>query len=724
MSILVNRETKIIIQGITGKQGLKIAQEMVDYGTNVVAGVTPGKAGAEVKGIPVYHTVEDALAEHPDANTSLISVPRNQAKGAAVEAISTGKISLINILTEGIPSQDAAYIVDYAKDYGVRIVGPASVGIIAPAEKVKMGAIGGNDPGVFYPGNIAVFSKSGGMCLSLSLEIFNKLGYGVSIVVGIGGDKIIGTTFKDLLELIRDDPDTRLVILNGEVGGNYEEEAADYIRKTGFPKRVIARMSGIGGEALFARGSRMGHAGAIIGEGAVGSYDSKVNALEAAGVSVARSSEEMITLVEREMPRRGPDLEKAIASDIELVSISKAKLEALKTQVRAVQTKTGLTQLRNGIPYFRGYALPDLIAQASIAEVVFMALKEEDADADSLSRFEAKWDECRRNSVLSQVSLDAALSAYEAGNSLNASVAAGLLEVPEVTIDIESDEESILSAQECSALMNLQQVIDISAHILGHDTAHLEGTRIEEAFFTALSGRIPTEAETEAARAIFIACIDHTPATPSSISALASYSGGNSLKTALAAGITAMGDAHAGAGEGTSQILQTHLSAFTESIARDGVFHTDGFTIKSEADLARYIVDKYAGVLGEEKKKIPGYGHRYYSMYGEDARSMALLDIARQNGIAGRHVDLAIEIERVLKEKNNGLCLNVDGMIGALIADMGIRPNAGKVTFIIPRTVGILSELLEQSAGSFFRLANESIVYTGPEPGRVFTTIK
>jgi len=511
--------------------------------------------------------------------------------------MSTGSISLVNILTEGIPSKDAAYIVDYAKDHGIRVVGPASVGIISPKDKVKTGAIGGNDPGVFYPGNIAIFSKSGGMCLSLALEIFNKLGYGVSIVVGIGGDKIIGTTFRDLLELIRDDPNTRLVILNGEVGGNYEEEAAEYIRTTGFPKRVIARMSGVGGEALFARGSRMGHAGAIIGEGSVGSYESKVNAFESVGVSVARSSEDLITLVEREMPRRGPDFEKAIAGDMELVSISKSKLEDMKKQVRAVQTKTALTQLRNGIPFFRGYALPDLIEKASVPEVVYMALNEEDPTPDTLAHFMELWADSRKHSVVSREALAAARTSYADGNSLNAACAAGLLTLPE---------ENTPSEGKCARLAHLHQVIAIASHILGNDESMNENSSIEEEFFTALSGRKPTPKETNIARGIFIACIEHTPTTPSSLSALTSYSGGNSLKTALAAGISAMGDAHAGAGEGTAEMLRDYLKEYSESIANSGEYRIQGTVIKSEEGLAKYIVDKYAGKFGEAKKKIPG----------------------------------------------------------------------------------------------------------------------
>ena len=707
MSILVNNNTRVIISGITGKQGTKLAREMTDYGTRVVAGVTPGKGGTFVDAIPVYDTMAEAVSDHPEANTALLSVPRNAAKQAAIDAITTRKISLVDILTEGIPVRDEAEIVEYGQEYGVRIIGPASVGIIAPKYKVKIGAIGGNDPGVFYPGGIALFSKSGGMCLSIALEIFNEIGYGVSTVVGVGGDRIVGTTFKDLLELVRDDPDTRLVILNGEVGGNYEEEAARYVKEHGFPKRIVARMSGVGGEAIFARGSRMGHAGAIIGEGNEGTFDSKVRALEDAGIPVARSSEELITLVEREMPRRGVDFERAIENDAELVSISKAKLEGLKSQVRAVQIKTGLTQLVNGIPYLRGYALPELMSRASIAELAYMALRG-DPNPAAVSGFAKAMDYCREHSNAPEEALETARFAYNSGNTLNAACAAGLLTIGEPTSDVPAEVADELSWNEYYVLTLAHQVIQIVGYILGHDTSKAKST--EEAFFQALAGRCPSDAEAALTRAVFAACIDHTPATPSSLAAVTSYSGGNSLKTALAAGISAMGNTHAGAGEGAANMLRDALG--------------DPEAGSDIASVAQRVVDKFAGKLGGSKRKIPGYGHRYYSTYGEDARARALLDMAKEHGVEGRSTELAVEIETILKrDKSPGLCLNVDGAIGALISEMGIQPNAGKGTFIIPRTMGILAELLEQKAGSFFRLANESIIYTGPEPGREYEPV-
>ena len=378
MKTLLDKQTRVLIQGITGKQGRRVSMEMLDYGTFVVAGVTPGKGGQDVYGLPVYDCVADALAEHPEINTSLVSVPREGTRQAAIEAIGSGSMRLVNILTEGLPRLDAAYILQAAKERGVRVVGPASVGLINPIDRVKIGAIGGNDPGVFYPGEIAIFSKSGGMCLSIATEIFNVLGHGTSVVVGIGGDRISGTNFKDLLELVRDDERTKLVILNGEVGGDYEEEAARYIQETKYPKPVIARITGIGAQNIFPRGSRMGHAGAIIGEGRFGTYESKVEAFERAGVKVAKTSEDLVSFVERALPRRRQDFEAALSKEFELVSISKQKLESLKSQVRAVQIRTHMTRIIDGIPHFRGRPLPQLMRQASVPQMIFEALTKED----------------------------------------------------------------------------------------------------------------------------------------------------------------------------------------------------------------------------------------------------------------------------------------------------------------------------------------------------------
>jgi len=719
MSRLIGKGTRLIVQGMTGKQGTKISQEMIDYGTTVVAGVTPGRGGAVVNGVPVHNTVSEALRAHPDANTSLITVPRDSARDAAFEAIGSSAIKLVNVLTEGLPWRDAAEIVQFADDRGVRVVGPASIGLINPIERVKVGAIGGNDPGVFYPGHIAIFSKSGGMCLSIATDIFNKLGLGTSLVVGVGGDRITGTTFRDLLEIVREDPDTALIVLNGEVGGSYEEEAAAYIQETDYPKPVIARLTGIGAERLFPRGSRMGHAGAIIGEGSYGTYQHKIEAFESANVPVAKTAEELIEYVQAAFPARGEDLDQAVSEEIELVSVSKPKLENMKSQIRAVQIRTSLTHLSDGTPYFRGYPLSDLIRNASVPEMVYMALMRQDATHERAFQLGRDFVYCAQQFAPPESALAAASWAGRESGPLQVAVVSGLTAMPDPDLSALPREMSRrYTPEQAGAIALAPQTINLVGHLLGNSAGWETQKRIESAAFAAVAGREPDIRERDVLRAIYIACLDHTPATPSSLAAVSCYSGGNSLKTALAAGVATMGETHAGAGEGAAKVLREFMEPFRKAREKSEPFEADGVRMASLSELAAYMVDKITGVYGGEKRRIPGYGHRYYSQFGVDPRAEALFEIAEELGVAGECCALAKAVESSLRDKKApGLCINVDGVIGALLCDMGLPAAAGKALFIMPRTIGILAQLLEQRQGSFFRLSNDSIIYTGPEEG-------
>lgn len=293
MAILVNEKTKVLVQGITGKEGSKVALQMQNYGTKVLAGVTPGKGGQEVHGIPVYNTIAEVLQNHPGINTSFVAVPNFACFGAMEEAINN-KIPLVNVLTEHVPIQDTAKAIALARKNGVRIVGPSSIGIISPGIG-KVGSIGGDDPrGVFRKGIVGVISKSGGMASEVSW-ILTKNGLGQSTVVGIGGDILVGSSFADLLEEFEKDPQTEAVILFGEIGGTYEEDAADFIKSGKFTKKVVAFVSGLFAEAL-PQGTKLGHAGAII-YGEKGSYKSKIKSLEEAGVKIAKTPDEIPSLI-------------------------------------------------------------------------------------------------------------------------------------------------------------------------------------------------------------------------------------------------------------------------------------------------------------------------------------------------------------------------------------------------------------------------------------------
>jgi succinyl-CoA synthetase alpha subunit len=296
MGILVNRSTVCLVQGITGKEGIKAATSMRDYGTSVPAGVTPGKGGTEIEGFPVFNSVAEAVAAHPNINATVLYVPAKAVLGAAREAIAAG-IPLITIVTEHVPVRDTALLVAEARKRNVQLVGPSSIGIIAPGEG-KIGSIGGFDPSrSFSPGPIGVLSKSGGMCSEIA-HMLSHADLGQSTVIGLGGDRIAGTSFADLLPLFNADPATRLVVLYGEIGGLYEQEAADVVAGGGFQKPLVVCISGRFAETL-PHGVHLGHAGAII-EGAEGTRERKVmkfQSLHRPNVRVVESSDEIPSVV-------------------------------------------------------------------------------------------------------------------------------------------------------------------------------------------------------------------------------------------------------------------------------------------------------------------------------------------------------------------------------------------------------------------------------------------
>lgn len=286
MSILINKNTRLLVQGITGNEGLFHTIQMVQYGTNVVAGVTPGRGGEWVLDgkIPVFDTVHSAV-QMTGANTSVIFVPARFAPDAILEAADSG-IELIVCITEGIPVLDMMRVRAYLDTRRIRLVGPNCPGLLTPGE-CKVGIIPNT---IAIPGNIGVVSRSGTLTYEV-LYALKTVGLGASTCVGIGGDPVNGTNFIDVLEMFEADPHTDQVVLIGEIGGSDEEKAAEYIARK-MTKPVTAFIAGQSAPP----GKRMGHAGAII-EGGEGTAREKIRALEAAGVRVARHPEEISALL-------------------------------------------------------------------------------------------------------------------------------------------------------------------------------------------------------------------------------------------------------------------------------------------------------------------------------------------------------------------------------------------------------------------------------------------
>lgn len=281
--IILDENTRCIVQGITGKQGSFHAEQMLKYNTNIVAGTSPGKGGQNFDGLPIYNSIEEAKDEL-DINASIIFVPASFAKDAAFEAIS--QLDLAVIITEHIPVHDSMDIVEYAKKENTIVIGPNTPGIISPG----IGKLGIMPTHIFNEGNIGIVSRSGTLTYEVANQVTNA-GMGQSTCVGIGGDPVVGLDFADVLQRFEDDDDTAAMVMIGEIGGNAEEIAADYIKEN-ISKPVIAYIAGVTAPP----GKRMGHAGAII-EGNAGTAETKINALENSGVHVADRPSEIADMI-------------------------------------------------------------------------------------------------------------------------------------------------------------------------------------------------------------------------------------------------------------------------------------------------------------------------------------------------------------------------------------------------------------------------------------------
>lgn len=292
MSILLNGNTQVLVQGITGKEGARATRVMLDYRTDVVAGVTPKKGGLTVYGRPVFNTVAEAKKQFPEINVSTIYVPPIAARGAMLEAI-VNNVQLINVMTERVPVKDTAYCLAAASERNIKIIGPSSLGAISPGVG-RIGVAGGSAVREIYtPGSIGVISRSGGMLNEVSWQV-RQAGLGQSTAVHIGGDLLVGVTYADLLRMFEKDEQTKAVVIFAEYGGRYEFEIVDAIQKKEYTKPLAIY---VGGKFAGSQpeGAVIGHAGAIVGRGE-GARD-KEKALREAGVMVAERYEQLVDLV-------------------------------------------------------------------------------------------------------------------------------------------------------------------------------------------------------------------------------------------------------------------------------------------------------------------------------------------------------------------------------------------------------------------------------------------
>ena len=286
MGILINKDTKVVVQGITGREGSFHTKLMLEYGTKIVAGVTPGKGGTEIHGVPVYDSIKSAMKEH-DIDASIIFVPAKFAPSAALEAIDAG-LNPVIIITEGIPVWDTMKIVNKARQKGVTVIGPNCPGIIVPGES-KIGIMPGH---VFMPGDTAIISRSGTLTYEIA-QVCTISGIGQSVVIGLGGDPIRGLTIPNALKLLEEDPHTKRIVIIGEIGGTEEEEAAELVKSGKITKPIVGY---IAGSSIKREGVSFGHAGAII-LGEKGRPETKIRAFKEAEIKIARFPHEIPKLL-------------------------------------------------------------------------------------------------------------------------------------------------------------------------------------------------------------------------------------------------------------------------------------------------------------------------------------------------------------------------------------------------------------------------------------------
>jgi succinyl-CoA synthetase alpha subunit len=300
MAILVGANTSFIVQGITGREAVNLTRECLDYGSKIVGGVTPGRAGRDIYGVPVYDCVRDVIAKHGPVQGSVVSVPPGFTRDAVFEAVENG-IQLIVVVTENIPRQEVAQMVELASLRGARIIGPNCLGLIAPGE-CKMGGIGGpaaNTRQAYSRGPVGIMSRSGGMTTEIASTL-TAAGLGQSTAVSIGGDAIVGSTYAELMPFFEADPETKAIAIYSEPGGRMEAELAEWVREHESRLPIVAFMAGRFMDEM--KGMRFGHAGTIV-EGKEDTTAEKIARMEAAGIAVAERIEQIPVLIRQKLGR-------------------------------------------------------------------------------------------------------------------------------------------------------------------------------------------------------------------------------------------------------------------------------------------------------------------------------------------------------------------------------------------------------------------------------------
>lgn len=676
------RETKEIETMIVGlgNQGTRHAGMMMKYGTNITCGVAPGRGGTRVQEtVPVYNNATEAMEKHPNIAVASIWRHYSSAKDATIEVIRSG-VPIIILISEFIPVRDVRSILVEARKYNTVLFGPNTPGIIFPPENIKVGML----PDIFQPeekdgkigaGGVTVISRSGAILYHLS-DALASAGISQNAVLGIGGDSAIGSRFVDLVSLVSGFEGTDMVVIAGEIGGMQEELLAQHMQDNPdmYPKPVIALISG----AQAPEGKTMGHAGAVVSPGqSFGTYFSKRQALEKAGVVVVNHQLDLIKEVKAKLNKEYFDVDKYYER-------MKLKWEA------KMPPETWGTIITDVLPnnlLIHGYPLQDIVAKKGFLETAYLLPVGEFPEEDMLRK-------------LNEIAVKAAKLAGPENRysypDLSKTVGTYLL------IDTEISSTELVKEEELIAF-TLGRVARFFAMIFGNEDKldHLSAdATFQRVIYSSLVGMADAEeAQVKLLEAMITACVDHGVTPPSAQTTILLASVRPPFEVAIAGGIQAITDIHGGAGQKAAEFFTSVVEkANTENID----FEEATFTRMRE--------------IIKTGQRIEGLGHRIHT---KDPRRDILWKMAEDAGYGKDHVKVSkIVSPAFYRVRGINLPINVDGVIGAIVADMELNdPRLAKAIFVFGRVAGLSAHYFEeiQTQTQMRRISFESAIYKGKE---------
>jgi len=655
-------EIDTILVGLGG-EGTRHAGLMRDFGTRIVAGIAPGRGGTRIhETIPVYDTVAECLKDHPYVVAASIWRQFSTAKEAVIEVIEAG-IPLVVLITEGIPLRDVRDMLVAARRNRTVLIGGNSPGIIFPPEQVKIGML----PDVFYPeeivpgkfgpNGVTIISRSGAILYHMS-DALASVGIAQNAVIGIGGDAAIGSTFVDLVPLVMNYPHTELVVIAGEIGGIQEERLAEDIlaHPERYPKPLVALVSG--GHAP--EGKTMGHAGAIVAPGqAYGTFKSKKEALERARVTVVNSQYDLIEHVKARLKRTYFDPERYYQK---MRQIWDAK-------VTAPGWGTIITEVKPNNIMISGYPLQEIVGRKGLLDVANLLIEGEFAAPELL-------EELRITAMKGALKPEPSIAPY--GDEDISQTLARALIYDKILATFRQKGRSGPRLKTAFALGRVGRYL---ASIL-QTTSALDGLSEESSFtelmYRAIAGDTAFDRKRgDLLEAMAVACVDHGVTPPSAQATMISASTRADYAVSVASGIGAITDIHGGAGTKAALF-------FAECVSRS---QKNGLDLE---EATRKVVTEYV----RAGRRIEGLGHRIHT---QDPRRDVLWKLSEAAGTAAKNVAVSKIVSGVFKEvRGMELPINVDGVIGAIVADMGLNPIIAKVLFIWGRVAGLSAHYFEE----------------------------